>query len=160
MEVGPTTHYVMGGVRVDADTQMSTVPGLFAAGECAGGLHGANRLGGNSLSDLLVFGERAGAHAARFAAAAMDTVAATFIGTPPFRDLKKCRHPALNVAIVPKRGRAGHALRSHRPSAIVRRATQPYQSTRREASAVMHRGRESAPVGGPETDDSVAAALA
>src|ERR671918_1327076 len=53
MEVGPTTHYVMGGVRVDGDTQMSTVPGLFAAGEVAGGLHGANRLGGNSLSDLL-----------------------------------------------------------------------------------------------------------
>jgi succinate dehydrogenase / fumarate reductase flavoprotein subunit len=67
MEVGPTTHYIMGGVRVDAETQMSTVPGLFAAGECAAGLHGANRLGGNSLSDLLVFGQRAGAHAARFA---------------------------------------------------------------------------------------------
>jgi succinate dehydrogenase / fumarate reductase flavoprotein subunit len=67
MEVGPTTHYVMGGVRVDADTQMSTVPGLFAAGECAAGLHGANRLGGNSLSDLLVFGKRAGEHAAAFA---------------------------------------------------------------------------------------------
>jgi succinate dehydrogenase / fumarate reductase flavoprotein subunit len=69
MEVGPTTHYVMGGVRVDGDTQMSTVPGLFAAGECAAGLHGANRLGGNSLSDLLVFGKRAGAHAASFAKA-------------------------------------------------------------------------------------------
>ena len=67
MEVGPTTHYVMGGVRVDADSQMSDVPGLFAAGECAGGLHGANRLGGNSLSDLLVFGKRAGEYAARFA---------------------------------------------------------------------------------------------
>jgi succinate dehydrogenase / fumarate reductase flavoprotein subunit len=67
MEVGPTTHYAMGGVRVDADTQMSTVPGLFAAGECAAGLHGANRLGGNSLSDLLVFGKLAGAAAARFA---------------------------------------------------------------------------------------------
>jgi succinate dehydrogenase / fumarate reductase, flavoprotein subunit len=67
MEVGPTTHYVMGGIRVDGDTQMSTVPGLFAAGECAAGLHGANRLGGNSLSDLLVFGRRAGEHAARFA---------------------------------------------------------------------------------------------
>ncbi len=67
MEVGPTTHYAMGGVRVDADTQMSTVPGLFAAGECAAGLHGANRLGGNSLSDLLVFGKRAGEYAARFA---------------------------------------------------------------------------------------------
>ncbi|MDA1093652.1 MAG: fumarate reductase/succinate dehydrogenase flavoprotein subunit [Acidobacteria bacterium] len=67
MEVGPTTHYVMGGIRVDADTQMSTVPGLFAAGECAAGLHGANRLGGNSLSDLLVFGQRAGQYAAAFA---------------------------------------------------------------------------------------------
>ncbi len=67
MEVGPTTHYMMGGVRVDAESQMSTVPGLFAAGECAAGLHGANRLGGNSLSDLLVFGQRAGAYAAAFA---------------------------------------------------------------------------------------------
>jgi succinate dehydrogenase / fumarate reductase flavoprotein subunit len=67
MEVGPTTHYMMGGVRVDADSQMSTVPGLFAAGEVAAGLHGANRLGGNSLSDLLVFGKRAGEFAARFA---------------------------------------------------------------------------------------------
>jgi succinate dehydrogenase / fumarate reductase flavoprotein subunit len=67
MEVGPTTHYIMGGIRVDGDTQMTTVPGLFAAGECAAGLHGANRLGGNSLSDLLVFGKRAGEHAAKFA---------------------------------------------------------------------------------------------
>ena len=70
MEVGPTTHYIMGGVRVDPDSQMSpTVPGLFAAGECAAGLHGANRLGGNSLSDLLVFGKRAGDYAAAFAKA-------------------------------------------------------------------------------------------
>jgi succinate dehydrogenase / fumarate reductase flavoprotein subunit len=67
MEVGPTTHYVMGGIRVDADTQMSTVPGLFAAGECAAGLHGANRLGGNSLSDLIVFGKLAGECAAKYA---------------------------------------------------------------------------------------------
>jgi succinate dehydrogenase / fumarate reductase flavoprotein subunit len=67
MEVGPTTHYMMGGIRVNADTQMSTISGLFAAGECAAGLHGANRLGGNSLSDLLVFGKRAGEHAAGFA---------------------------------------------------------------------------------------------
>jgi len=67
MEVGPTTHYIMGGIRVDGDSQMSTLPGLFAAGECAAGLHGANRLGGNSLSDLLVFGKRAGDFAARFA---------------------------------------------------------------------------------------------
>lgn len=67
MEVGPTTHYMMGGIRVDADSQMSTIPGLYAAGECAAGLHGANRLGGNSLSDLLVFGKRAGEYAAKFA---------------------------------------------------------------------------------------------
>src|SRR5213595_701146 len=67
MEVGPTTHYIMGGVKVDADTQLSSVPGLFAAGECAAGINGANRLGGNSLSDLLVFGKRAGEHAALFA---------------------------------------------------------------------------------------------
>ncbi|MDF2773356.1 MAG: fumarate reductase/succinate dehydrogenase flavoprotein domain protein [Geminicoccaceae bacterium] len=79
MEVGPTTHYVMGGIRVDGDSQMSTVPGLFAAGECAAGLHGANRLGGNSLSDLLVFGKRAGDYAAKFArehgASAVDSAA-------------------------------------------------------------------------------------
>lgn len=74
MEVGPTTHYFMGGVKVDAERQESTVPGLFAAGEVAAGLHGANRLGGNSLSDLLVFGRRAGAAAAEHAAR---------IGIPP-----------------------------------------------------------------------------
>ena len=74
MEIGPTTHYVMGGVKVDAETQESTLSGLFAAGEVAGGMHGANRLGGNSLSDLLVFGRRAGAHAAAYAAKQ---------GTPP-----------------------------------------------------------------------------
>ncbi|HXO94657.1 MAG TPA: fumarate reductase/succinate dehydrogenase flavoprotein subunit [Candidatus Acidoferrum sp.] len=67
MEVGPTTHYIMGGVRVDPDTQMSRLLGLFAAGECAAGINGANRLGGNSLSDLLVFGKRAGEFAAKFA---------------------------------------------------------------------------------------------
>jgi succinate dehydrogenase / fumarate reductase flavoprotein subunit len=67
MEVGPTTHYIMGGVRVDADTQESNVPGLFAAGECAAGINGANRLGGNSLSDLIVFGKRAGEYAAHYA---------------------------------------------------------------------------------------------
>jgi succinate dehydrogenase / fumarate reductase flavoprotein subunit len=66
MEVGPTTHYAMGGIRVDSDTQMSRVPGLFACGECAAGINGANRLGGNSLSDLLVFGKRAGEFAAKF----------------------------------------------------------------------------------------------
>jgi len=69
MEVGPTTHYTMGGIRVEGDSQMSNLPGLFAAGEAAAGLHGANRLGGNSLSDLVVFGKRAGEYAAAFAKA-------------------------------------------------------------------------------------------
>src|SRR6202011_5927846 len=67
MKVGPTTHSIMGGVHVDPDTEMSRVAGLFAAGECAAGINGANRLGGNSLSDLLVFGKRAGEFAAKFA---------------------------------------------------------------------------------------------
>jgi succinate dehydrogenase / fumarate reductase flavoprotein subunit len=67
MEIGPTCHYVMGGIRVEADSQAATIPGLFAAGESAAGLHGANRLGGNSLSDLLVFGKRAGEYAAQYA---------------------------------------------------------------------------------------------
>ena len=67
MEIGPTTHYAMGGIRVDAETQATNIPGLFAAGECAAGLHGANRLGGNSLSDLIVFGQRAGLYAAKLA---------------------------------------------------------------------------------------------
>jgi succinate dehydrogenase / fumarate reductase flavoprotein subunit len=67
MEVGPTMHYIMGGIRVDADTQMSTIPGLFAAGECSAGINGANRLGGNSLSDLIVFGKRAGEYASKWA---------------------------------------------------------------------------------------------
>jgi succinate dehydrogenase / fumarate reductase flavoprotein subunit len=67
MEIGPTTHYAMGGIRVNGETQATNVPGLFAAGECAAGLHGANRLGGNSLSDLIVFGKRAGEFAAKYA---------------------------------------------------------------------------------------------
>jgi succinate dehydrogenase / fumarate reductase flavoprotein subunit len=74
MEVGPTMHYTMGGIRVDAETQMSRVPGLFAAGECSGGMHGANRLGGNSLSDLVVFGKRAGAGAAEYAKSVSGTL--------------------------------------------------------------------------------------
>jgi len=69
MEIGPTTHYAMGGIRVDAESQATNIPGLFAAGECAAGLHGANRLGGNSLSDLIVFGQRAGEYAAKYAKA-------------------------------------------------------------------------------------------
>ncbi len=69
MEVGPTAHYTMGGIRVDPETQESRIKGLFAAGECAAGMHGSNRLGGNSLSDLLVFGRIAGLHAAKYAKA-------------------------------------------------------------------------------------------
>src|SRR3712207_2299358 len=68
MEIGPTCHYVMGGVEVDADSQQSAVPGLYAVGECSGGMHGSNRLGGNSLGDLLVFGKLAGEHASAYAA--------------------------------------------------------------------------------------------
>jgi succinate dehydrogenase / fumarate reductase flavoprotein subunit len=91
MEVGPTTHYIMGGIRVNADTQESTIPGLFAAGECAAGINGANRLGGNSLSDLIVFGKRAGEYAAHYArqaaAAKLDDAAvdrATTTALAPF----------------------------------------------------------------------------
>jgi succinate dehydrogenase / fumarate reductase flavoprotein subunit len=91
MEVGPTTHYIMGGIRVDAETGATTRPGLFAAGEVAAGMHGANRLGGNSLSDLLVFGQRTGAGAAEYAATQPDApwvdplaveVAATELAAP------------------------------------------------------------------------------
>ena len=94
MEIGPTCHYVMGGVEVDPDSQASVVPGLFAAGEVAGGMHGANRLGGNSLSDLLVFGKRAGEYAAEYAkglgeqrpkAAQADIAQATDVALAPFR---------------------------------------------------------------------------
>src|SRR3954470_2738393 len=85
MEIAPTTHYVMGGIRVDAETGASTVPGLFAAGESSGGMHGANRLGGNSLSDLLVFGARAGAAAAAHAAGQ---------GSAPYVDPVQVTHAA------------------------------------------------------------------
>jgi len=93
MEVGPTCHYVMGGVEVDADTQQSRVPGLYAAGEVSGGMHGSNRLGGNSLSDLLVFGMRSGVAAADYvrslgdtrpAVAEEDVTAATEAALAPF----------------------------------------------------------------------------
>ena len=95
MEVGPTCHYVMGGVEVDPDTGASSVPGLFAAGECSGGMHGSNRLGGNSLSDLLVFGRRAGIGAAAYidslgekipTIADTDTESAAAAALAPFRE--------------------------------------------------------------------------
>ena len=86
MEVGPTTHYVMGGVRVDAETGASTVPGLYAAGEVAGGMHGANRLGGNSLSDLLVFGQRTGAAAAAAATSVAGWKKAPYLDPVQVRD--------------------------------------------------------------------------
>jgi succinate dehydrogenase / fumarate reductase, flavoprotein subunit len=95
MEVGPTTHYVMGGVRVDAETGASTVPGLFAAGEVSGGMHGANRLGGNSLSDLLVFGMRTGAGAAAHAAS---------LKAQPYLDPVQVREAALELAWPLERG--------------------------------------------------------
>src|SRR5262245_40886018 len=97
MEVGPTTHYVMGGVRVDAETGASTVPGLFAAGEVAGGMHGANRLGGNSLSDLLVFGMRTGAGAAAHAIG---------MKTQPYIDPVQVRDAARELAAPLERGGA------------------------------------------------------
>jgi succinate dehydrogenase / fumarate reductase flavoprotein subunit len=92
MEVAPTAHYVMGGIEVDAETQAATVEGLFAVGEASGGMHGSNRLGGNSLSDLLVFGKRAGEHAADYAsklpsrptASAADVSAAMAAALKPF----------------------------------------------------------------------------
>jgi succinate dehydrogenase / fumarate reductase, flavoprotein subunit len=95
MEVGPTTHYTMGGVRVDGDSQMTCVPGLFAAGEAAAGLHGANRLGGNSLSDLLVFGKRAGEYAAKYAKEAKP-------GWIDENDMKAAREWALHFMDAPK----------------------------------------------------------
>ncbi len=96
MEVGPTCHYVMGGVEVDADTGAATVPGLFAAGECSGGMHGSNRLGGNSLSDLLVFGRRAGLGAADYVAAlsSRPTVTEDAVDTAAKRALAPFETPA------------------------------------------------------------------
>jgi succinate dehydrogenase / fumarate reductase flavoprotein subunit len=120
MEVGPTTHYIMGGIRVNADTQESTIPGLFAAGECAAGINGANRLGGNSLSDLIVFGKRAGEYAAAHAktrqtprlsdqavAAAQAAALAPFdrgaAGENPFKvqhDLQECMQDLVGIVRV------------------------------------------------------------
>jgi succinate dehydrogenase / fumarate reductase flavoprotein subunit len=97
MEVGPTTHYIMGGIRVDSDTQESTVPNLFAAGECAAGINGANRLGGNSLSDLIVFGKRAG----EFAAARAKE-------RPGVRVTESAANDAMKIALSPFE-RGGHA---------------------------------------------------
>ncbi|OBG58572.1 MULTISPECIES: fumarate reductase/succinate dehydrogenase flavoprotein subunit [unclassified Mycobacterium] len=95
MEVGPTCHYVMGGVEVDADTGAATVPGLFAAGECSGGMHGSNRLGGNSLSDLLVFGRRAGLGAADYvrALSSRPTISAEAVETAAQRALSPFEAP-------------------------------------------------------------------
>ncbi|BBX47596.1 fumarate reductase/succinate dehydrogenase flavoprotein subunit [Mycobacterium cookii] len=100
MEVGPTCHYVMGGVEVDADTGAATVPGLFAAGECSGGMHGSNRLGGNSLSDLLVFGRRAGLGAADYvrALSSRPTVADDAVETAAKRALAPFETPTNGAA--------------------------------------------------------------
>ncbi len=97
MEIGPTCHYVMGGVEVDPDTAASSVPGLFAAGEVSGGMHGSNRLGGNSLSDLLVFGKRAGDGAADYIeslSGARPAVSGRGPGLLPWRRRsRRCRVP-------------------------------------------------------------------
>ncbi|OBK41325.1 fumarate reductase/succinate dehydrogenase flavoprotein subunit [Mycobacterium sp. 1165196.3] len=100
MEVGPTCHYVMGGVEVDADTGAATVPGLFAAGECSGGMHGSNRLGGNSLSDLLVFGRRAGLGAADYvrALSSRPTIAEDAVAAAAKRALSPFEAPANGAA--------------------------------------------------------------
>ncbi|OBG77358.1 fumarate reductase/succinate dehydrogenase flavoprotein subunit [Mycobacterium sp. E2462] len=100
MEVGPTCHYVMGGVEVDADTGAATVPGLFAAGECSGGMHGSNRLGGNSLSDLLVFGRRAGLGAADYvrALSSRPTIAEDAVETAAKRALSPFETPTNGAA--------------------------------------------------------------
>jgi succinate dehydrogenase / fumarate reductase, flavoprotein subunit len=100
MEIGPTTHYIMGGIRVEADSQMSTLAGLFAAGECAAGLHGANRLGGNSLSDLLVFGKRAGDYAAKFARehGPGEVDEASEVGVPGNREYNPGWHTAMDLS--------------------------------------------------------------
>jgi succinate dehydrogenase / fumarate reductase, flavoprotein subunit len=100
MEVGPTCHYVMGGVEVDADTGAATVPGLFAAGECSGGMHGSNRLGGNSLSDLLVFGRRAGLGAADYvrALSSRPTIAEGAVDAAAKRALSPFEAPADGAA--------------------------------------------------------------
>ncbi|MEB4208980.1 fumarate reductase/succinate dehydrogenase flavoprotein subunit [Mycobacterium sp. 94-17] len=100
MEVGPTCHYVMGGVEVDADTGAATVPGLFAAGECSGGMHGSNRLGGNSLSDLLVFGRRAGLGAADYvrALSSRPTIADGAVDAAAKRALSPFEAPANGAA--------------------------------------------------------------
>src|SRR6476661_5877157 len=101
MEVGPTCHYVMGGVEADPDTGAAKTPGLFAAGECSGGMHGSNRLGGNSLSDLLVFGRRAGLGASDYVRALSDRPkvsdeaieAATTLALDPFEPKANAENP-------------------------------------------------------------------
>ena len=117
MEVGPTTHYIMGGVRVDAETGATTGPGLFAAGEVAGGMHGANRLGGNSLSDLLVFGQRAGAAAAAYAA-----------------DAGRGRRTSTRLPGPRRPSRAGRAARARRPA---RTRTGSTRSSRRSMQSLV-----------------------
>jgi succinate dehydrogenase flavoprotein subunit len=153
MEIGPTTHYVMGGIRVDGDTQMSTVPGLFACGECAAGLHGANRLGGNSLSDLIVFGKRAGEHAAQFAksngsvsvntaevdAAARDALApfSRESGEGPYQVQEALQEVMQdNVNIVREQERMEHALREI--GALKRRAAATVVKGNREYNPGWH----------------------
>ena len=145
MEVGPTTHYIMGGIRVDADSQMSTIPGLFAAGECASGINGANRLGGNSLSDLIVFGKRAGEYAAALRARAprprVDDGAVErgdarrrwrrSSAAAAARTRTRCRHDLQDDDAEPGRHRAAPRARCSEALGRLR----PVQGARRRASA-------------------------
>ncbi len=130
MEVGPTCHYMMGGVRVDAETQASTVPGLYAAGEVAAGLHGANRLGGNSLSDLLVFGRRAGQHAAEYAAG---------VAARPRVDSGDARRARGARAAPVRRRRHGEPV--HDPAAICRSACRRWSGSSAPTTSSPRRSR-------------------
>ncbi len=123
MEVGPTTHYMMGGVRVDSDTQMSRIPGLFACGECAAGINGANRLGGNSLSDLLVLGKRAGEFAAQYAKenAAGGTIHADQVDAAAKWALEPFDRADVGESVQDSREPAGHDARPRRHRAQGRR---------------------------------------
>ena len=128
MEVGPTTHYVMGGIRVDAETGATTLPGLYAAGEVAGGMHGANRLGGNSLSDLLVFGARTGAGAASYAAQ-LGGAAARRPGPGPGRQARARGTPGAHH----RRGSVRHPARPAIDDAAARRHLPRGRRPRRRA---------------------------
>ena len=154
MEVGPTCHYMMGGVRVDAETQAATVPGLFAIGEVSGGMHGANRLGGNSLSDLIVFGRRAGIGAADFAEgrAGSPSVDAAEVAIGDRRRTRPLRPGGRGQPLRPPRGAAGddagtgrhhpHRPRARRGPGQARGAQGPGGQAQREGGQGLQPGLE------------------